>query len=174
MLGFRTRDLLVRQRTQLINATRGHLTEYVRGPPGGAYVVLLGDPRSQSSFRDASSPSLASPDGLLAVDTNMSINSGPKTVIWTRSHHDGENGQDRTACGAYECARVSTVDTNVSLQLSSLTAAGCDRKFDNHQGKGRSPWPDRVTCRSAQRSYAGGLETGLSRALDEPPDQESW
>jgi transposase len=25
---FRTRDLLVRQRTQLINAIRGHLTEY--------------------------------------------------------------------------------------------------------------------------------------------------
>ena len=36
-LVFRTRDLLVRQRTQLINAIRGHLTEYGwvrrRGPP---------------------------------------------------------------------------------------------------------------------------------------------
>ena len=27
-LVFRTRDLMVRQRTQLINAIRGHLTEY--------------------------------------------------------------------------------------------------------------------------------------------------
>lgn len=36
-LVFRTRDLLVRQRTQLINAVRGHLTEYgwvaPKGPP---------------------------------------------------------------------------------------------------------------------------------------------
>ena len=34
-LVFRTRDLLVRQRTQLINAIRGHLTEYVGSHPRG-------------------------------------------------------------------------------------------------------------------------------------------
>lgn len=32
---FRTRDLMVRQRTQLINAPRGHLAEYGRGSPKG-------------------------------------------------------------------------------------------------------------------------------------------
>ena len=43
-LVFRTRDLLVRQRTQIINAVRGHLTEYgwvaSKGP---SYVAMLGD-----------------------------------------------------------------------------------------------------------------------------------
>lgn len=43
-LVFRTRDLLVRQRTQLINAIRGHLTEY--GwivPKGPSHIALLSD-----------------------------------------------------------------------------------------------------------------------------------
>src|SRR3974390_642470 len=43
-LVFRTRDLLVRQRTQLINAIRGHLTEYGWvAPKGPSYVPMLGD-----------------------------------------------------------------------------------------------------------------------------------
>ncbi|WP_242130477.1 IS110 family transposase [Sphingobium sp. Sx8-8] len=41
---FRTRDLLVRQRTQLINAVRGHLTEYGWvAPKGPSHVAMLGD-----------------------------------------------------------------------------------------------------------------------------------
>ena len=41
---FRTRDLLVRQRTQLINALRGHLTEYGwAAPRGRAQVLMLAD-----------------------------------------------------------------------------------------------------------------------------------
>ena len=48
---FRTRDLLVRQRTQLINALRGHLTEFgyiVRQGVGhvGKLVELVADPAS--------------------------------------------------------------------------------------------------------------------------------
>ncbi|WP_246252016.1 hypothetical protein [Allomesorhizobium camelthorni] len=43
-LVFRTYDLLVRQRTQLINAIRGHLTEYGWvAPKGPSYVVMLAD-----------------------------------------------------------------------------------------------------------------------------------
>lgn len=43
-LVFRTRDLLVRQRTQLINAIRGHLTEYGWvAPKGPSHVAVLGD-----------------------------------------------------------------------------------------------------------------------------------
>lgn len=39
---FRTRDLLVRQRTQLINALRGHLAEHgVVAPPGPANMKVL-------------------------------------------------------------------------------------------------------------------------------------
>ncbi|SDI13727.1 Transposase, partial [Bradyrhizobium sp. Rc2d] len=41
-LVFRTRDLLVRQRTQLINAIRGHLTEYGWiAPKGPSHVATL-------------------------------------------------------------------------------------------------------------------------------------
>jgi transposase len=41
-LVFRTRDLLVRQRTQLINAIRGHLTEYGWiAPKGPSQVAML-------------------------------------------------------------------------------------------------------------------------------------
>jgi transposase len=43
-LVFRTRDLLVRQRTQLINAIRGHLTEYGWvAPKGPSHVAMLDD-----------------------------------------------------------------------------------------------------------------------------------
>lgn len=43
-LVFRTRDLLVRQRTQLINAVRGHLTEYGWvAPKGPSHVAMLSD-----------------------------------------------------------------------------------------------------------------------------------
>lgn len=43
-LVFRTRDLLVRQRTQLINAIRGHLTEYGWvAPKGPSHVAVLGN-----------------------------------------------------------------------------------------------------------------------------------
>jgi transposase len=43
-LVFSTRDLLVRQRTQLINAIRGHLTEYGWvAPKGPSHVAMLAD-----------------------------------------------------------------------------------------------------------------------------------
>ena len=43
-LVFRTRGLLVRQRTQLINAIRGHLTEYGWiAPKGPSHVAMLAD-----------------------------------------------------------------------------------------------------------------------------------
>jgi transposase len=43
-LVFRTRDLLVRQRTQLINAIRGHLAEYGWiAPKGPSHVAILAD-----------------------------------------------------------------------------------------------------------------------------------
>lgn len=43
-LVFRTRDLLVRQRTQLINAIRGHLAEYGWvAPKGPSHVAVLSD-----------------------------------------------------------------------------------------------------------------------------------
>jgi transposase len=59
-LVFRTRDLLVRQRTQLINAIRGHLAEYGWvAPKGPSYVAVLSDKidgEMGSSLPDAATP----------------------------------------------------------------------------------------------------------------------
>ena len=57
-LVFRTRDLLVRQRTQLINAVRGHLTEYGWiAPKGPSHVAelahLIEEERMVSSLPEA-------------------------------------------------------------------------------------------------------------------------
>lgn len=53
-LVFRTRDLLVRQRTQLSNAVRGPLAEYGWvAPKGRSYVAVLGDLLEQASRRGA-------------------------------------------------------------------------------------------------------------------------
>ncbi|MEY9155663.1 IS110 family transposase [Bradyrhizobium japonicum] len=62
-LVFRTRDLLVRQRTQLINAIRGHLTEYGWiAPKGPSHVAKLSDPIEEdamaSSLPEAARPML--------------------------------------------------------------------------------------------------------------------
>jgi transposase len=59
-LVFRTRDLMVRQRTQLINAIRGHLTEYgwvaPKGPSHIAVLSNLLDGEMGSSLPDAATP----------------------------------------------------------------------------------------------------------------------
>lgn len=59
-LVFRTRDLLVRQRTQLINAIRGHLTEYGWvAPKGPSHMAVLGDlldGEMGASLPDAATP----------------------------------------------------------------------------------------------------------------------
>src|SRR6476620_2624321 len=60
---FRTRDLLVRQRTQLINAIRGHLTEYGWiAPKGPSHVAKLTDHIEEeamaSSLPEAARPML--------------------------------------------------------------------------------------------------------------------
>src|SRR4051812_23683983 len=54
---FRARDLLVRQRTQIINAIRGHLAEYGHvAPKGVCYVERLVD--QIDSLPDAAQPAL--------------------------------------------------------------------------------------------------------------------
>ena len=70
-LVFRTRDLLVRQRTQLINAIRGHLTEYGWvAPKGPSHVAMLGDMLEGeigSSLPDAAKPMFCTMLDLLEV-----------------------------------------------------------------------------------------------------------
>lgn len=70
-LVFRTRDLLVRQRTQLINAIRGHLTEYGWvAPKGPSHISVLGDlldGEMGSSLPDAATPMFRTMHDLLEV-----------------------------------------------------------------------------------------------------------
>ena len=70
-LVFRTRDLLVRQRTQLINAIRGHLTEYGWvAPKGPSHVAALDDllgGQMASSLPDAARPMFRTMLDLLEV-----------------------------------------------------------------------------------------------------------
>ena len=57
---FRTRDLLVRQRTQLVNALRGHLTEYGWvAPQGRGHVAMLGDVLEGEMGQSLPEPALA-------------------------------------------------------------------------------------------------------------------
>ena len=62
MVIFRARDLLVRQRTQLINALRGHMGEYGVVVPQGAsqagrLVAMIADP--EALLPDAARPALS-------------------------------------------------------------------------------------------------------------------
>ena len=67
-LVFRTRDLVVRQRTQLINAIRGHLTEYGWvAPRGTAHMTLLADMLDDDEMT-STLPSTALPMFRLMVD----------------------------------------------------------------------------------------------------------
>ena len=56
-MAFRTRDLLVGQRTQLINALRGHLAEHgLIAPQGSAHVKVLADALEEAGSRQTVCP----------------------------------------------------------------------------------------------------------------------
>jgi transposase len=74
---FRTRDLLVRQRTQLINALRGHLAEFgfvVRQGPGhvNKLIELVADPASELPA-DARSVLVVIADSLQSVQAKIVV-----------------------------------------------------------------------------------------------------
>src|SRR5918993_5328307 len=74
---FRTRDLLVRQRTQLINALRGHLAEFgfvVRQGPGhvNKLIELVADPGSELPD-DARSVLVVIADSLQSVQAKIVV-----------------------------------------------------------------------------------------------------
>lgn len=73
-LVFRTRDLVVRQRTQLINAIRGHLTEYGWvAPRGTAHMTMLADLIDDEEMA-SSLPEAARPMFKLMVDLLAELN----------------------------------------------------------------------------------------------------
>jgi transposase len=73
-LVFRTRDLLVRQRTQLINAVRGHLTEYGWiAPKGPSHVAKLADLIEEEAMA-SSLPEAARPMFRVMLDLLAELN----------------------------------------------------------------------------------------------------
>ena len=73
-LVFRTRDLAVRQRTQLINAIRGHLAEYGWvAPRGTAHMTMLADLLDEEEMI-SSLPDTARPMFKLMVDMLAALN----------------------------------------------------------------------------------------------------
>ncbi|EIG56015.1 transposase, partial [Bradyrhizobium sp. WSM1253] len=73
-LVFRTRDLLVRQRTQLINAVRGHLTEYGWiAPKGPSHVATLADLIEEEAMA-SSLPEAARPMFRVMLDLLAELN----------------------------------------------------------------------------------------------------
>lgn len=73
-LVFRTRDLVVRQRTQLINAIRGHLTEYGWvAPRGTAHMTMLADLLDDEEMA-STLPAAARPMFKLMVDLLAELN----------------------------------------------------------------------------------------------------
>lgn len=87
---FRTRDLLVRQRTLLINALRGHLAEYGWvAPRGKAQMAMLADLLDE--YEIASSL----PEGARAmfrIMTGTLACSAVGSLTWTRKSHAGPLG----------------------------------------------------------------------------------
>jgi len=85
-LVLRTRDLLVRQRTQLINAIRGHLTEYGWvAPKGPSHVAVLGD--MIEGAMGSSLPEAAKPMFRTMLDLLDQLNT--RSANWTRRSRVG-------------------------------------------------------------------------------------
>ncbi len=107
---FRTRDMLVRQRTQTINALRGHLAEFgLVVAQGLAHVVKLNcgraGPRAASPGSGASHPlrpgryaGLAGSTHKASGHRNCSKREGRRNSTSPHDHTRGESG-DRDGCG---------------------------------------------------------------------------
>lgn len=95
---FRTRDLLVRQRTQLINALRGHLAEHgVVAPQGPAHLKVLANVLGEAN---CAPPSLVRELGVLFLD---------QIILLDRKIADIEKTLRREAQRGTETRRLQTM-----------------------------------------------------------------
>jgi transposase len=138
---FRTRDLLVRQRTQLINALRGHLAEFgfvVRQGPGhvNKLIELVADPASELPD-DARAVLVVIADSLQSVQAKIVV---LDQEIATRAKassrqapddHPGHRAGRRDSPGG---ARAASIDLSARPRLRSLAGPHAEAALQRREG----------------------------------------
>jgi hypothetical protein len=135
---FRTRDLLVRQRTQLINALRGHLAEHgVIAPQGPAHLKTLAaaidaaEPAMPQLVLDVGRVYLEHVDRFELRNCRAGENPPPRSPVrggyTPASDHAGDRPYHGHGGGSV-CA--SNVDLQTRSRLCCLAGAGACSTFD--------------------------------------------
>lgn len=134
---FRTRDLLVRQRTQLINAIRGHPTEYGWvAPKGPSHIAMLSDMlegEMGSSLPDAARPMFRMMLELLEV-LNGKIGELDKEIA-QRAREDTIARRLMTIPGVGPITATAVVDVHQRTRLRSMAGSGTASALDGRQAK---------------------------------------
>lgn len=146
---FRMRDLLVRQRTQLVNAIRGHLSEYGWvAPKGRAYVTMLGDLLDEKL--GAALPPAAK--AMLEVMTDMLRHLDDKIA-------DLDKEIDRRASADAVCRRLMTIPGIDSITATALVALAPPAETFR-RGRDFAAW---LGLTPVQRSTGGKTRLGARR-----------
>jgi transposase len=152
-LVFRTRDLLVRQRTQLVNAIRGHLTEYGWvAPKGVSYVSMLGDMLEEEMA--ASLPAAAVAMFRVMLDFLAELD---ERIAYLDREIDRRAREDETA------RRLMTIPGIGPITATALTAlAPAAETFE--KGRDFAAW---LGLTPLQRSTGGKQKLGATSKMGE-------
>jgi transposase len=165
-LAFRTGDLLVRQRTQLINAIRGHLTEYgwiaLRGPSHVATLAdLIEEEAMASSLPEAPRPMFRVMLDLLA-ELNAKIADLDKEIA-RGAREDGVSRRLMTIPGIGPISATATADLAPPMEtfakgrdFAALVGPHASSKIDGWQTE---------ACRDVQDSRANAASSSSAAAL---------
>lgn len=150
---FRTRDLLVRQRTQLVNAIRGHLSEYGWvAPKGRAYVTILGDLLDEEL--GAALPPAAK--AMLGVMTDMLRQLDDKIA-------DLDKEIDRRANADAVCRRLMTIPGIGPIAATAMVALAPPAETFR-RGRDFAAW---LGLTPVQRSTGGKTKLGRTSKMGE-------